>query len=323
MQWPVSPVKLVTRNFLVDVLRAGHIDTWAGGCGPDTQQANCRLAPGDVVGNGSYSTPLTVCGAPTAVGTNGRNLLGTETSTRGCPSRIAAPSSIRWPDRTLCLAAEWSPTNPFNAWDVRPHSSTSIVPEWICAKPILGTYRDHQTPPDPTARSVRNAARLVGRGSNWTTTPPPSKCSAMRDQAWPCGTRRSQRVGVGCVARRISDEPDPPQDRRSLETPTAGGWSIGPWKSGARRRYADPGRGVPRSAQWRRLATDLAGARDVRRRRGRGRAAFKLGCGVRSRPAAPRESPARFRTSPSPVPVARWVLSGSFRAIASRRRSQE
>ncbi|MCO4263768.1 endonuclease domain-containing protein [Pseudarthrobacter sp. MDT3-26] len=31
------------------------------------------------------------------------------------------------------LAAEWSPSNPLSAWDVRPHAATPFLPQWICA----------------------------------------------------------------------------------------------------------------------------------------------------------------------------------------------
>ena len=48
-----------------------------------------------------------------------------------CPNCRTILDSMAWQDPGL--AAEWSPTNPFSAWDVRPHSSTSFVLEWICA----------------------------------------------------------------------------------------------------------------------------------------------------------------------------------------------
>lgn len=48
-----------------------------------------------------------------------------------CPNCRTILDSIAWHDPGL--AAEWSPTNPRSAWEVRPHSSTSFVPEWICA----------------------------------------------------------------------------------------------------------------------------------------------------------------------------------------------
>ncbi len=39
--------------------------------------------------------------------------------------------SLAWHDPGL--AAEWSPTNPVTAWQVRPHAATPFMPEWICA----------------------------------------------------------------------------------------------------------------------------------------------------------------------------------------------
>ncbi|MEU4744758.1 zinc-ribbon domain-containing protein, partial [Actinosynnema sp. NPDC023658] len=39
--------------------------------------------------------------------------------------------SLAWHDPGL--AAEWSPTNPLTAWQVRPHKTTSFTPEWICS----------------------------------------------------------------------------------------------------------------------------------------------------------------------------------------------
>ena len=48
-----------------------------------------------------------------------------------CPNCRTILGSLAWHDPGL--AAEWSPTNPDSAWEVRLHASTSFVPEWICA----------------------------------------------------------------------------------------------------------------------------------------------------------------------------------------------
>ncbi|MCZ4563961.1 zinc-ribbon domain-containing protein [Rhodococcus sp. IEGM 1401] len=48
-----------------------------------------------------------------------------------CPDCRTFLGSLAWHDPGL--AAEWSPTNPLSAWNVRPHTTTSFVPEWICA----------------------------------------------------------------------------------------------------------------------------------------------------------------------------------------------
>jgi hypothetical protein len=48
-----------------------------------------------------------------------------------CPNCRTILDSIAWHDPGL--AAEWSPTNPRSAWEVRPHATTPFVPDWICA----------------------------------------------------------------------------------------------------------------------------------------------------------------------------------------------
>lgn len=48
-----------------------------------------------------------------------------------CPKCKTILGSLAWQDPGL--AAEWSPSNPLSAWDVRPHAATPFVPEWICA----------------------------------------------------------------------------------------------------------------------------------------------------------------------------------------------
>ncbi|ABH00632.1 conserved hypothetical protein (plasmid) [Rhodococcus jostii RHA1] len=48
-----------------------------------------------------------------------------------CPACRTFLGSLAWDDPGL--AAEWSPANPLTAWNVRPHTSTPFVPEWICA----------------------------------------------------------------------------------------------------------------------------------------------------------------------------------------------
>src|SRR4051812_44709333 len=63
-----------------------------------------------------------------------------------CPNCRTILDSIAWHDPGL--AAEWSPTNPRSAWEVRPHSATSFVPEWICA-----TDRKHVWRAPLTSRS--------------------------------------------------------------------------------------------------------------------------------------------------------------------------
>jgi hypothetical protein len=48
-----------------------------------------------------------------------------------CPNCRTILDSLVW--QNPALAAEWSPTNPISAWQVRPHAATDFVPEWICA----------------------------------------------------------------------------------------------------------------------------------------------------------------------------------------------
>lgn len=48
-----------------------------------------------------------------------------------CPKCQTILGSLAWQDPGL--AAEWSPSNPLRAWDVRPHAATPFLPRWICA----------------------------------------------------------------------------------------------------------------------------------------------------------------------------------------------
>ena len=48
-----------------------------------------------------------------------------------CPRCRTILGSLAWQDPGL--AAEWSPSNPLSAWNVRPNAATAFVPEWICA----------------------------------------------------------------------------------------------------------------------------------------------------------------------------------------------
>lgn len=63
-----------------------------------------------------------------------------------CPNCRTILDSLAWHDPAL--AAEWSPTNPITAWQVRPHAVTDFVPEWICA-----TYPEHVWQAPLSARS--------------------------------------------------------------------------------------------------------------------------------------------------------------------------
>ena len=72
-------------------------------------------------------------------------MAGTSAGSRQVSTRLRCPNcrtildSLAWHDPGL--AAEWSPTNPRSAWEVRPHSSTPFVPEWICATDARHVWR--------------------------------------------------------------------------------------------------------------------------------------------------------------------------------------
>lgn len=47
-----------------------------------------------------------------------------------CPACRTFLDSLAWQNPTL--AAEWGPANPIDAWHVRPHTSTTFLPSWVC-----------------------------------------------------------------------------------------------------------------------------------------------------------------------------------------------
>ncbi|EFV14354.2 hypothetical protein HMPREF9336_00804 [Segniliparus rugosus ATCC BAA-974] len=69
-----------------------------------------------------------------------------------CPNCRTILDSLAWQDPGL--AAEWSPTNPVTAWQIRPNASTQYTPEWICATnpehvwqaPLSGRTRGSECP---------------------------------------------------------------------------------------------------------------------------------------------------------------------------------
>lgn len=49
-----------------------------------------------------------------------------------CPSCGKVMGSLAW--KYPQLAAEWSPNNPISPWNIKPFSSLSFKPEWVCSK---------------------------------------------------------------------------------------------------------------------------------------------------------------------------------------------
>lgn len=56
-----------------------------------------------------------------------------------CPSCRTFLDSLAW--QNPGLASEWSPDNPVSPWQVRPHTSTSFTPQWVCATDPSHTWR--------------------------------------------------------------------------------------------------------------------------------------------------------------------------------------
>lgn len=61
------------------------------------------------------------------------------------------------------LAEEWSTTNPTSPWHVRPTSSTSFIPEWVCAK--NNAHKWHASLASRTAGSGCPECKVPGKSA--------------------------------------------------------------------------------------------------------------------------------------------------------------
>jgi len=92
---------------------------------------------------------------------------------QACPADREKRQRLRCPEcRTILdslayhypkIAAEWAPTNPASAWQVRPNSQTSFLPTWVCSSDASHTW--HASVASRTSGSGCPECRHAGKSN--------------------------------------------------------------------------------------------------------------------------------------------------------------